>query len=81
MSNKKKSKVFKLKRNFNYGGYDRSLYLVIQSQKMIKWCKNMLWQCHSCAILLLMAKHSYTYTYTYAYTNTYTIKIDQTRTM
>lgn len=26
MSNKKKSKVIKLKRNFNYGGYDRSIW-------------------------------------------------------
>jgi len=27
MSNQKKSKVVKLKRNFNYGGYDRAIWL------------------------------------------------------
>ena len=26
MNNQKKSKVIKLKRNFNYGGYDRSIW-------------------------------------------------------
>ena len=26
MNNQKKSKVFKLKRNFNYGGYDRTIW-------------------------------------------------------
>ena len=27
MNNEKKSKVIKLKRNFNYSGYDRSIWL------------------------------------------------------
>lgn len=27
MNNKKKHKIIKLKRNFNYGGYDRSIWL------------------------------------------------------